>query len=788
MRHSRSPIVVQSRIPVLVATLGLLMGSAQPAGAQVVINEVMADNRTAVAHHDAFPDYLELHNASDAAVNLEDWSLSDDPALPRRFVFPAGSVIAPRGYLLVWADTRTDLPGLHAGFGLGLEGDAVRLYSPNSLVVDQIVFGLQAADLSIGRVPDGSGAWTLTTPSAGSANTAAALGNYTGLRFNEWMARPATGEDWLELFSSDSAPVALSGLVVTDSLAASPPNRAIPALSFIAARGWVRLFASDLLEPGAHHLDFKLSADGETLTLFAPDRVTVIERLVYGAQANDVSQGRAPDGSDNIVSFPTGRATPGASNFAPLSDIVVSEVLTHTDPPLEDAIELHNTSAATVDVSGWWLSDSFSQPRKFRIPPGNTLAAGGYRVFYQYQFDVGASAFSLNSAEGDRVVLSKADAAGNLTGEQTSATFGPLRNGVSVGRHPTSASVDFVPLSRRTFGVDNPSIVTQFRQGTGLANALPRIGPVVISELMFRPLNAAGQDDPNLQFVELHNASTLTAYLYDQLYPTNAWRIRDGISFDLPVGLTLAPGGFLILVSFDPGARPDLLSHFRARFQPPANVLILGPFSGQLSSTGERIELLEPDTPQGPESGNPGMVPYCQAEFIRYSSNAPWPAVPAGSSLQKQLPAGYGNEPTNWIAVAASPGRLPASDTDGDGMTDSWEQEFGFDINDPADALLDDDGDGANNRDEYLAGTNPREAASVLAWSRVAVVDGGLQVRFNGAAGRTYSIQRRGGLHGTSWQTVEQIPASSSNQVIDRVFAITDPIYTFFRILTPGVP
>jgi hypothetical protein len=603
------------------------------------------------------------------------------------------------------------------------------------------------------------------------------------------MARPATGEDWLELFNSELLPVALGGLVVTDSLAVSPPNRAIPAHSFIAARGWVRLFASDLLDPGPHHLDFKLSVGGETLTLFAKDRVTVIERLTYGAQANDVSQGRAPDGSDNIAFFPTGRATPGARNVAPLSDIVVSEVLTHTDPPLEDAIELHNTSAATVDVSGWWLSDSFSQPQKFRIPSDTAvLVAGGHRVFYQYQFDTGPSAFSLNSAEGDRVVLSKADAAGNLTGEQTSVTFGPLRNGVSIGRHPTSASVDFVPLSRRTFGVDDPFLVTQFRQGTGLANAQPRIGPVVISELMFRPLNAAGQDDPNLQFVELHNASALTAYLYDQLYPTNAWRIRDGISFDLPVGLTLAPGGFLILVSFDPAARPDLLSRFCDRFQPPANVPILGPFSGQLSSTGERIELQEPDTPQGPESANPGMVPYAEAEFVRYSSTVPWPTVSAGASLQKQLPAEFGNEPTNWIAAVASPGRLSAADADDDGMADLWELEFGFDTTDPVDALVDADGDGASNRDEFLMGTHPREAASVLAWSGVTLVEGGLRVRFNAVAGRSYSIQQLGGLQGTYWQTIEQIPAAASDQVVERVIAITDPLHTFFRVLTPGVP
>ena len=47
--------------------------------------------------------------------------------------------------------------------------------------------------------------------------------------------------------------------------------------------------------------------------------------------------------------------------MGPVVDVVINEVLTNTDVPLTDAIELYNTTGASVDVSGWLLSDSLDR-------------------------------------------------------------------------------------------------------------------------------------------------------------------------------------------------------------------------------------------------------------------------------------------------------------------------------------------------------------------------------------------------------------------------------------------
>ena len=60
---------------------------------------------------------------------ISGWSVSDNAALPTKFIFPASTTIAPGGYLTLYANTATlDATGLYLGFQLDGDGEGVFLY------------------------------------------------------------------------------------------------------------------------------------------------------------------------------------------------------------------------------------------------------------------------------------------------------------------------------------------------------------------------------------------------------------------------------------------------------------------------------------------------------------------------------------------------------------------------------------------------------------------------------------------------------------------------------------
>src|SRR5690606_29246777 len=134
------------------------------------------------------------------------------------------------GMLVVWCGTAET--GFKAALPLQDARGFVTLNNQAGALVDSVSWGEQVPDKSIGRV---AGAWQLTEPSPGTANTAAQLGSATQLAVNEFLVKGAP--QWVELHNRDtSLPVALTGI----SIEAGTGSETIRQPSYLAPGAFVR--------------------------------------------------------------------------------------------------------------------------------------------------------------------------------------------------------------------------------------------------------------------------------------------------------------------------------------------------------------------------------------------------------------------------------------------------------------------------------------------------------------------------------------------------------------------
>ncbi|HLP77056.1 MAG TPA: lamin tail domain-containing protein, partial [Candidatus Paceibacterota bacterium] len=284
--------------------------------------------------------------------------------------------------------------------------------------------------------------------------------------------------------------------------------------------------------------------------------------------------------------------SPGATDPAPqaFSPIIVNEALTHTDLPQLDSIELFNPTTNSVNIGGWFLTDDFYTPKKYRIPAGTTIGARSYLVFNENQFNTGANAFRF-SEYGESVYLFSGNAATNLSGYFHGYDFNEAPNGVSFGRYFNSQTNEF--------------FVLQGAVTLGASNAYPRVGPLVISEIMYHPPDTNGVDNDLDEFIELQNMTAtnvpLSCYYtneagYGVAAATNTLHLRNAVDFDFPTNQTLAAGARLLVVGFNPTNAVQLAA-FRAKYGVVGSVAVYGPWSGKLDNSTDTIELKQPDKP-----------------------------------------------------------------------------------------------------------------------------------------------------------------------------------------------
>jgi hypothetical protein len=446
--------------------------------------------------------------------------------------------------------------------------------------------------------------------------------------------------EFVELKNTGANSLDLSGLQFTSGIAFSFTNgtRLGPGRFFVLTRNPAAFAAKypGVAVDGVY--GGKLNNNGDSLTLWHPLGTNIFSFAYNNATPWPIT----PDG----LGFSLVRAnyalepglpaawrasaaaggSPGADDPVPgIAPLLINEVLTHTDPPQIDTIELFNPTSTNVNIGGWFLSDDRANPMKFRVPDSIRIPPGGYVTFTEADFDPHPGvppSFALSSW-GESLYLFSGGASTNLTGYSHSLEYGPAANGVSFGRYVISTGEEQWPA--------------QASLTLGSENSGPRVGHVVINEIQYHP--APGYDE----FVELYNLSAVSVPLFDSAYPTNGWRLN-GLGYTFG-NVTIPPGGYLLLVPGDPAA-------FRVKYGISSAAQVMGPYPGVLQGGGERLRLERPDTP------DTNGVAYILVDEVRYGDHAPWPqgADGDGPSLQRQAPQLYGNEPTNWFASGITPG------------------------------------------------------------------------------------------------------------------------------------
>jgi len=632
---------------------------------RLVINEVLAINSSTFEHEGTFPDLIELYYDGPSSLSLSGMSITDNPNEPTRFVFGGGTTIEPGEYLILYADSETTTSGIHLGFALNGDGEGIYLYDHSGVLLDSVEFGLQLPDLSIGRIGYDS-QWLLTVPTFGRANIAQPLGDPETLKINEWLANGEVlfNDDFIELFNPHVLPVNLSGLYLTDNPETQPDKYQLGPLSFIAGQGFAVFRADNRNQPG--HVNFRLSSDVEMIGLFDSE-LKGIDRVIYGPQTTNISQGCMPDGADSIEFFEL--PSPGVANRSGvLSSITVTTLFS------EDSDK--RVLVPTGEIGQEWKTEADFDDSAWTLSTGGPGGIGyersaGYESLISLNIE--AQMYQLNTSCYVRIPFSvDTDELTNITQlilkVRYDDGFIAYLNGVELARRNftgtpawnSNASASHSDSEAKFFeNIDISEFISNLKPGDNILaiqgmNRSLTSSDMLISAELDATIAASGDDYPFADVLELlyglrvtelmYHASIGSSFDYIELQNIgqttlnlNGVHFSKGIDFTFPE-IVLEAGRYVVVAAN--------LAAFQAAYGKSINVA--GQYSGSLSNGGEEIVLSIPRP----------MV----AAILRFEYSDKWYATTDGdgdSLVIKDVfahPAAWDKE-ENWQPATPTPGR-----------------------------------------------------------------------------------------------------------------------------------
>lgn len=334
--------------------------------------------------------------------------------------------------------------------------------------------------------------------------------------------------------------------------------------------------------------------------------------------------------------------SPGESDPEIPQSIVINELTAHTDTGLEppfdsnDQIELYNPTENSITLNAYWfLSDDLADPMKWNIPAGTVIPSKGWVLFDEDDFHPDrTSGFGLDKA-GEMLTLSYLP---NTAEDRVveCVAFKGQANGRSLGRYP-----------------DGNAWFQTLTPTPGVANQLPPAG-IHIQELMYnpRPVDNINEDDV-LEFILITNASASKVTFDGSTGCTNTWRFNGGIEYDFKPGTFINSGELIWIVPFDPENDQESKALFCSTYDLDAgSITLLGPYSSNLSDSGERIALEQPQASDNPDA--PDEISWIVIDEVTWSDEFPWPALADGTGLALMRTGTAGNDPQSWTVTEYS--------------------------------------------------------------------------------------------------------------------------------------
>jgi hypothetical protein len=161
----------------VIVSLTMVTGAVAQTPGDLVINEFMAQNDSIPDPASEYDDWIEIHNNTAKAIDLTGMYLTDDPVTPKKWAFPSSTTIDSSGYLIVWADQDSTQAGLHANFVLPIGGGYLQCTNSNGNTLDSVTYGVQIANRSMARIPNGTGPFFTARSTFGANNANSAVSN-----------------------------------------------------------------------------------------------------------------------------------------------------------------------------------------------------------------------------------------------------------------------------------------------------------------------------------------------------------------------------------------------------------------------------------------------------------------------------------------------------------------------------------------------------------------------------------------------------------------------------------